>query len=151
MSVTDNCGRSRTVDCGSCYEIRTGTVFHRSTGLEWQREVGASGRLWASAKTECQGLPLAGGGWRLPTKAELMGIVDHSRTYPAIDVVAFPNTPSEQFWTSSLDQTPAGSTGRYAWYVNFGSGWSDSGPAFDYDPNDPNNPNNHYYRIRCVR
>lgn len=40
--------------------------------------------------------------WRLPTRRELLSIVDYSQMYPAIDREYFPNTPSNKsFWTSN--------------------------------------------------
>ena len=38
--------------------------------------------------------------WRLPRVEELRSIVHYGRSFPAIDVDYFPNTPSDAFWTS---------------------------------------------------
>ncbi|TSA37254.1 MAG: DUF1566 domain-containing protein [Methylococcaceae bacterium] len=58
--------------------------------------------------------------WRLPTAAELRGIVDYSVAYPgpAIDTTFFPNTPSDAFWSSS----PFVGDTYYAWNVTFYDG-----------------------------
>ena len=40
------------------------------------------------------------GDWRLPRVEELRSIVHYGRSFPAIDIDYFPNTPSEAFWTS---------------------------------------------------
>jgi hypothetical protein len=129
-----------------------GTVTDSRSKLVWQRSVpssyapacsGKSGSSstagdacsWDDAKKFCAGLSLAGGGWRLPTEAELESLVDDSRTDPAIDLNAFPGTPSSYFWSSS---PRAGSAG-YAWGVYFYYGYSSSYVADDT------------YRVRCVR
>ncbi len=39
--------------------------------------------------------------WRLPTKRELLSIVDNSQSEPAIDLRFFPQTMSSNYWTSS--------------------------------------------------
>ena len=128
------------------------TVTDSATGLTWQRNLpatyaGCTGRLplsrgmvgsgctWDEAKAYCGQLMLEGSGWRLPTKDELLSIVDTQSSHPSIDVVAFPNTPSYGFWSSSPD---AGSSGG-AWHVQFSGGGSvslDTGVAS---------------RVRCVR
>ena len=53
--------------------------------------------------------------WRLPTKDELLGILDVSKAYPLqIDTTWFLNTYSIPYWTSSPFEEPFG-----AWAVNF--------------------------------
>ncbi|MBI5479639.1 MAG: DUF1566 domain-containing protein [Deltaproteobacteria bacterium] len=90
---------------------------------------------WDQAKAYCAGLVTDGGvaGWRLPTRIELVSIVDYWRDNPAIDPVAFPSTPSDFFWSSSpyVNAPPLG------WGVGFadGTAWY-SGPSA---------------RVRCVR
>lgn len=111
-----------------------GTVLDTQTGLEWQREVPPGRYTWAEAQQYAANLDLDGGGWRLPTVRELFGIVDRAGCAPAIDVVAFPGTPSEWFWTA----TPRGGK-DFAWAVDFYVGSS-----FDCHTSLP-------YRVRCVR
>lgn len=53
--------------------------------------------------------------WRLPTRKELLSIVDNSRFKPAIDKLFFPNTVQDYYWTSS---SYANQTG-FAWQVFF--------------------------------
>ena len=60
--------------------------------------------------------------WRLPTKDELLGIVDKSQ-YPTIDNAWFPNTQRMGFWSTS----PLVGYSRYAWYVDFGYGYVSPG------------------------
>ena len=96
-----------------------GTVLDTETGLTWQREVSADVYTWAAAKSYAARMDLDGGGWRLPTVEELFGLVDRTRINPAIDTVAFPNTPIEYFWTV----TPWVAGGS-AWFVSFDDGFS---------------------------
>jgi hypothetical protein len=111
-------------------------VVDRVTGLTWQRRVDATARSWADATAQCACLALGGhDDWRLPTRMELVSIVDFTRDSPAIDLDAFPGTPSAWFWTASRwADDPA-----FAWYVYFENGFSNF------------NDQEALYRVRCVR
>jgi hypothetical protein len=94
-----------------------GTVTDNVTGLMWQRAVPADTYSWEQAKAYCPTLKLAGhSDWRLPTRIELVSIVDFGRSDPAIDTTYFPSTPSGRFWSSSFGSW------YDAWIVGFGSG-----------------------------
>lgn len=119
------------------------TVTDNNTGLMWQRcTVGqnndsscsgsaqsynwykASGTYHAnsnpSSQDVCGSLTLGGhSDWRLPSKKELMSIVDYNIPYSgaAINTTYFPN-PHAYFWSST---TVAGHP-DYAWTVGFGAG-----------------------------
>jgi hypothetical protein len=83
------------------YTVGADTVLDNETGLVWQRGVSASQISWSSGLQGCEGLTLAGkDDWRLPNHRELITIVDHSVS-PAVDQEAFPNTPTQCFWTSN--------------------------------------------------
>lgn len=62
------------------------------------------------------------GDWRLPTRRELLSIVDYARSMPAIDSNYFPNTRSGPYWTSEM----YANFQIYAWMVDFTSGESSS-------------------------
>ena len=104
---------------------RAGVVYDLRTKLSWQREVPASysptcasgiGCTLEEAVRYCRDLTAGGTtGWRLPTRAELLSIVDRTEFDPAIDRQAFPSTPSTSFWSSSPQ---AGSQGA-VWCVDF--------------------------------
>ncbi len=128
------------------------TVTDSITGLVWQADgsgtrTGCSGGAGgvgsgdltctlAEAKAYCAGLTLGGiSGWRLPALMELSTIVEFASNSPAIDQTAFPNTPSEWFWTSS----PLAGSSTDAWTVVFGGGIVYSDEAFDN------------FRVRCVQ
>jgi uncharacterized protein DUF1566 len=73
--------------------------------------------------------------WCLPDYHELLGIADYGQYNPAIDTVAFPGTPSSDFWSSSyLVSNP-----DYAWYVYFHHGHVYDGYKTDVED------------VRCVR
>jgi hypothetical protein len=72
------------------------------TGLIWQRNVDFRTFTWVAAKQYCACLTVDNvAGWRLPSRIELASIADWTKASPAIDELAFPNTPSESFWSSS--------------------------------------------------
>jgi hypothetical protein len=112
-----------------------GTVTDGTTRLTWQQRLDDTRRTFAEAQAGCAALALAGGGWRLPTMKELQTLVDESRSDPAIDPAAFPDTPDEGFWAANL---LAGTPGN-AWFVTFASGIA------------YNSLVDHPYRMRCVR
>jgi hypothetical protein len=82
---------------------------------------GSVGYKWDEASTYCASLTLAGSGWRLPTKSELLSILEVQYT-PTINPAAFPNTRAARFWSSSPDAAAAGNV----WYVSFADGISGS-------------------------
>lgn len=103
------------------YEPTTaGVVVEKVTGLQWQQTLDTTKRSLKDAASYCSTLALAGGGWRLPARIELLSIVDYTRTDPAIDPTTFPGTPGDAFWSSSLVAADVSS----AWIVYFGFGTS---------------------------
>jgi hypothetical protein len=113
-----------------------GTVTDKVTGLMWQQTVPAGTYTWEQAKAYCPTLTLAGhSDWRLPTRIELVSIVDFGRRAPAIDTTYFPSTPSNLFWSSS----PLAGLSSYAWVVIFETGFS-----YSYGVSSSN-------WVRCVR
>jgi hypothetical protein len=147
MSYTDNGGN--------------GTVTDNNTGLVWQKcsaglnnDSTCSGSIstynWyqasgtydatynASSQNVCGALSLGGQtDWRLPTKKELMSIVDYSIPYPSptIKTAYFPNTGASYYWSST---TVAGFPGS-AWFVGFYSGYVYGSDKYGD------------YYVRCVR
>lgn len=98
--------------------------------LEWQADVRKGSMTWQEAKVYAASL---GKGWRLPTRAELLTLVDDTRCNPACSI--FPDTPSDWFWSSS----PWAGSSSYAWFVDFYVGYAYSGDVGSY------------FRVRCVR
>ncbi len=97
--------------------------------LEWSATLCDAKRVnHAAAEKACAA---HGEGWRLPTRAELLSLVDDTRSDPAIDTTRFPDTQSGAYWTS----TPLASGSSCAWIVHFNYGYADgyhrgSGYAF---------------------
>jgi len=91
-----------------------------TTQLQWTRaeSVTPSSVTWAQAKKACDTLDLGGHkDWRLPTRVELLTLVDDTRFDPAIDP-AF-NCKSDWYWAGTRAQP---SPGVCAWVVLFSSG-----------------------------
>lgn len=107
------------------YAINAGTVLDTETGLTWQQV--SNGTLYDAigAASYCSSLGLAGGGWRLPTIAELHTIVDVAVTSPTIDVDAFPSTQTSGYFTSTLAADGSGKT----WVVSFSDGTASEASA----------------------
>lgn len=111
-----------------------GLVSDALTGLVWQKDASPTGLTRSAAQTYCTS---AGSGFRLPTIKELDSLVDLTVTSGAtIDQTAFPNTPAEKFWTSTL--WAGGST--YSWYVDFKVSGDSNSDSVSSE-----------FRVRCVR
>ena len=101
------------------YDPQTKLIWARcSVGMSWKDGhcIGTTGRF---SFQEAQ--KLAGNGWRVPTKDELVNLIDPDRkTFPTIDEKAFPDMDVlfPWYWTS----TPNGES--IAWYVDFSSGYT---------------------------
>lgn len=110
-------------------------VMDKVTGLMWQRSIAQTVYTWDEAKSYCQDLVLGPyDDWRLPSRIELVSIVDYTQWDPAIDT-AFPNTPSVDFWSASV----YADIPENAWTVEFYEGDS-------YPP-----PMSSAFSVRCVR
>jgi hypothetical protein len=85
-------------------DMGDGVVRDNRTCLEWQQSPTTStAHTWTAAKGYCEQQPYLGGGvgWRLPTRIELISIVNYSRTDPSIIASIFPGTLQTTYWTSS--------------------------------------------------
>ncbi len=102
-----------------------GTVTDNVTKLVWQKAVTSSQAYsWCNAINYCATLTLAGRSWRLPTRIELLSLVDFTRTGPAINTTAFPSVPGGKYhWTSSpWVVSQIATKPQYSWIVNFSEG-----------------------------
>ena len=93
-------------------------VVDNNTGLEWQQTIPSGTYTWDDAMNYCDDLVYAGyRDWRLPTRKELLSIVDNSRWYPAVDTTyfAYSSNYSDNFWTSEQYVGYA----LAAWDINF--------------------------------
>ncbi len=116
---------------------KPGLVVDGVTGLEWQRTLDMETYPWSAASAYCSRLSIDGGGFRLPSRIELLSIVDFTQPGPLVDARIFPDTPSDYFWTSS----PIASDDSKAWSVHFGFGTiiASSSPVAST------------FHVRCVR
>jgi hypothetical protein len=115
-----------------------GVAIDQVTGLMWQRVVPADAASWSGAKAYCGCLSLADhDDWRLPSRIELVSILDYTRQEPPLDPQVFPDTPVDWFWTSTpvADSDPPMS----AWYISH------------FDGNTHHAALDTPYRVRCVR
>ncbi|OKY75858.1 MAG: hypothetical protein BM485_05845 [Desulfobulbaceae bacterium DB1] len=80
------------------------TVYDTKTGLTWLKQDDGVARNHPGSLTYAQGLDADGLGctWRLPNMTELLGIVDTTRTNPAIDPI-FLSTKSAGYWSATAD------------------------------------------------
>lgn len=125
LALTAGCATSTrsAVSAGAKFtDNGNGTVTDNNTRLTWQKWVHKveNPLPWIKAAEFCKDLNLAGTGWRLPAKDELMGLVDkgHTHPHPTIDSSFFPDLLATYYWSSTPD---AGNQDR-AWYVDFGQG-----------------------------
>jgi hypothetical protein len=106
------------------YNLGGGVVVDNVTGLVWQGQVPSGEFTWAEAKAYCAGLKYGGlTGWRLPSRIELISIVDYGQMFPAIDRDAFPDTPSTTYDHGYWSSSPYFGDPNYAWAVDFGFGY----------------------------
>jgi hypothetical protein len=99
-----------------------GTITDNVTGLVWEGTPASDSYDLDGATAHCAG---KAGGWRLPTRLELVSLVDFTIAPPGPTINSiFANTPADSFWSSSVDAS--GSQGVYAWGVHFGFGYTSS-------------------------
>ncbi|MBH2006909.1 MAG: DUF1566 domain-containing protein [Myxococcaceae bacterium] len=115
---TDETGSTLTAGSTQVKDTVTGLIWQRaySTGT-WSASAAAG-----SAQAYCAQLVIgsqAAGSWRMPTIKELSTLVDVTVSSGAtIDLTAFPGTPANYFWSSTVYQ-PSPSN---AWSVDFSNG-----------------------------
>jgi hypothetical protein len=113
-----------------------GVVGDTLTTLAWQEPLDANMYTWANAMSYCVSLSRWGGGWRLPTRAELLTLVDPTKRSPAIDTNAFfASTAVNDFWSAS----PYVAESDTAWVISF-SGGATYGDGVT-----------HMHSVRCVQ
>jgi hypothetical protein len=102
-------------------EAPAGTVIDEATGLMWSKATIAKGKTWSEAKEAAAAVCLGGySDWRLPTRKELLTLVDDTRSNPAIDTDRFDCDP-DWYWSSTL---LASSPSDCAWGVYFYYGYA---------------------------
>lgn len=115
-----------------------GTITHTTTGLMWKKcpqgfsdttcTTGAPEVMnWGAALKQGLNESFAGQtDWRLPSRTELLSIIETGCSTPAINTTRFPNSPTNGlFWTSSHAGIIGG---ELAWGVRFGVGVAELAP-----------------------
>ena len=97
-------------------------VLDTKSNLMWAVEVLPQQTFAAAAESVAKLRTARFADWRVPTVEELFCLADRTRCGPAIDTDYFPETPSDWFWSSTVE---ASSPSVYAWGVYFGYGYSD--------------------------
>lgn len=105
-----------------------GTITDNTTGLMWMQcslgQTFSNGNCtgdaqtynWQEALQAAHGYQFASlDGWRIPNVKELSSLTERQCVRPAINETLFPNTPSDDFWSS----TPSLADQQRAWVVAF--------------------------------
>lgn len=84
------------------FDLGNGTVIDLVSGLTWQQGL-TSEMNWEAAISYCENRSGLGGksDWRLPNIKELQSLVDYSKISPTINLVYFPNTTNDIYWSST--------------------------------------------------
>jgi hypothetical protein len=129
------------------FTAQGGVVKDTETQLEWQNSYkkGIKELDWKRATAYCENLKLKGSGWRLPTKSELVSIVDRYENIdkirtedsgPALHKVFLDKNPTGfDYWTSTATEDEP----NLRWGVNFKRGWAGSYTKY------------YGLKVRCVR
>lgn len=93
-------------------------VVDNYTGLEWQQVLSEETFTWENAITHCKNLSYGGyTDWKLPDPIELLPIVNHSKSSPAVDSTYF--QISSDAWSSKSHNT----TNALSFGSDFGTIW----------------------------
>lgn len=116
--------------------FKDGVIYDSQLGIQW---VPANGQAMSHYHAEeyARNLSLAGGGWRLPTMAEVTSLLDFSQSNN-VDPVFNINLDDPVFntdlheWTSEVydvwTSEVYAADPSWAWLFDFGAGESDRGP-----------------------
>lgn len=118
--VTDGTGRDDgyyKAGIQASYTNENNTIIDNVTNLQWQDDELADVMLWSTAEEYCSELTLDGfDDWRLPSRNELMNIIDYSKTEAPFSSVSEHTLENGRYWTASkVADNPTGE----AWSVDF--------------------------------
>jgi hypothetical protein len=97
-----------------CVLLNDDAVLDRETGLVWERTRGENQTDWDSAIRDCHDRNVGDrGGWRLPTVAEMLSLLDYDSTDGLPDGHPFNlGASTDTFWTSTRNTASAGRSMR---------------------------------------
>lgn len=124
-----------------------GTVTDLNSGLMWQQNPDCVRRSWQTAKDYCENLVLANhDDWELPSRHQLVSILDFGRWHPALNTDYFNHCPSgpEQYWEFYWTGTTITGKPQEAYTVEFYHG----GPLGSLSAENSKLAGS---RVRCVR
>jgi hypothetical protein len=98
------------------------TVTDQVTNLVWEAGGSSVPVDQATAQAHCDSLPRPSGVWVLPTRIELVSLIDFTRSNPTIDTSMFPEAGAGPYWTSSGVSPLLGVADAGYWSVDFGTG-----------------------------
>ena len=122
---------SNTTFANDSFYIKDHIIIDLERNLEWIRC--SVGQVWNGSECSGNAIKLTmsevsdainqaneqlGGEWRLPNREELESLVCMECIKVKIDLVVFPDTPYEPFWTGEKNN----SSKNYYWTVNFFTG-----------------------------
>ena len=110
--------------CYGDFSRDNGVVTDNLTRLQWQDKYGENNEsakytTWKDAMNYCKKLRLDGNKWKLPTRAELISIVDYGKVDKSIDDI-FQHTIGFFYWSDSSHAKFKSN----AWRVSFNSGYT---------------------------
>jgi len=121
------------------------TVTDNVTGLTWEANVDQTTYLQDEAVRHCQN---KGAGWRLPTRLELISLVDFTVAKPG-PTIAAAQFGGESVWSAPLDAT---NDYRKFWTSSYAAGTTASGWEVDFSDGSAHQRATtlNYYKARCV-
>jgi len=114
-----------------------GVIYDEVTQRQWERDPVAALKTYEEAVTYCKQLNLGGYTWDIPTRIELVSLLDPT-SKPSIDLLAFPNELGSEYWTSS---PVARASDPQQWTVDFNAASVQAAKADSATKK----------RVRCVR
>jgi hypothetical protein len=104
------------------YAVANGVARDETTRLEWLQAALADPLTHAEAEAACAATTQEGGGFRLPTRIELLSLVDYSPNGKGMNTSVFGvSSFGVELWSSTPDALAPASR---AWFVRFTNGES---------------------------
>jgi|GEM_PF-6809317 len=96
-----------------------GIVTDTGSELSWQQRAPQHQLSWAEAKRYCAKLKLANiNTWRLPSRLELLSLLNYDNPYHAYDSIYFAAEPAVAYWSATVyDNMPS-----HVWIAQFDEG-----------------------------